>query len=47
MIWGMVRQPMKSLTERLWFEVPGRRGFVNITGTVEALVRKSDVQEGL
>lgn len=38
---------MKSLTEQLWFEVPGRRGFVNITGTVEALVRKSGVQEGL
>jgi hypothetical protein len=26
--------PMKSLTEHLWFEVKGRRGFVNITGTV-------------
>jgi secondary thiamine-phosphate synthase enzyme len=39
--------PMKSLTEQLWFEVPGRRGFVNITGTVEQLVRQSGVQEGL
>jgi len=38
---------MKSLTEHLWFEVPSRRGFVNITGTVEDLVRKSGVQEGL
>lgn len=38
---------MKSLTEHLWFEVPGRRGFVNITDTVEKLVRKSGVQEGL
>ena len=38
---------MKSLTEQLWFEVPGRRGFVNITETVETLVRKSGVQEGL
>ena len=38
---------MKSLTEQLWFEVPGRRGFVNITGTVEQLVRQSGVQEGL
>jgi len=38
---------MKSLTEQLWFEVPNRRGFVNITGTVEDLVRKSGVQEGL
>ena len=38
---------MKSLTEYLWFEVPGRRGFVNITDTVAELVRKSGVQEGL
>lgn len=38
---------MKSLTEQLWFEVPDRRGFVNITGTVEELVRKSGVIEGL
>jgi secondary thiamine-phosphate synthase enzyme len=38
---------MKSLTEHLWFEVPGRRGFVNITPKVEELVRKSGVQEGL
>ena len=38
---------MKSLTEHLWFEVPDRRGFVNITSTVEGLVKKSGVQEGL
>ena len=38
---------MKSLTEHLWFEVPDRRGFVNITGTVEELVRKSGVKEGI
>ncbi|NGO39321.1 YjbQ family protein [Limisphaera ngatamarikiensis] len=38
---------MKSLTEYLWFELPRRRGFVNITDTVENLVRKSGVQEGL
>ena len=38
---------MKSLTEQLWFEVPGRRGFVNITDTVAGLVHKSGVQEGL
>ena len=38
---------MKSLTEYLWFEVPGRRGFVNITDNVAVLVRKSGVQEGL
>ena len=38
---------MKSLTEYLAFEVPERRGFVNITGTVEKLVQKSGVAEGL
>ncbi|HWW00733.1 MAG TPA: YjbQ family protein, partial [Candidatus Acidoferrum sp.] len=38
---------MKTLTEHLWFELPNRRGFVNITQTVEDLVRKSGVQEGL
>ncbi len=38
---------MKSLTEHLWFEVPGRRGFVNITPVVEELVGKSGVREGL
>ena len=38
---------MKSLTEHLWFEVPNRRGFVNITDTIEELVRKSGVKEGL
>jgi len=38
---------MKSLTEHLWFEVPERMGFVNITPTVEKLVKQSGVQEGL
>jgi secondary thiamine-phosphate synthase enzyme len=38
---------MKSLTEYLWFQVPGRRGFINITETVEKLVAQSQVQEGL
>jgi secondary thiamine-phosphate synthase enzyme len=38
---------MKSLTEYLSFEVPERRGFVNITATVEKLVEKSGVAEGL
>ena len=38
---------MKSLTEHLWFETPHRRDYLNITSTVEDLVRKSKVQEGL
>jgi thiamine phosphate synthase YjbQ (UPF0047 family) len=38
---------MKSLTEHLWFELPQRRGYLNITGTIESLVQRSAVQEGL
>lgn len=38
---------MKSLTEHLWFEVPARRGFLNITREVEERVRRSGVREGL
>jgi hypothetical protein len=38
---------MKSLTEHLWFETPHRRDYLNITGAVEQLVRKSGVEEGL
>ena len=38
---------MKSLREELWFEVPNRRGFVNITPKVEELVRQSGVKDGL
>ena len=38
---------MKSLTEYLWFEVPARCGFINITNTVGELVKQSRVQEGL
>ena len=38
---------MKSLTEHLWFEVPDRRGFINITPKIEELVHRSGVTEGL
>lgn len=38
---------MKSLTEYLWFNTPNRRDYINITGKVEELVRKSGVKEGL
>ena len=47
MIPSAITNTMKSLTEHLWFEVPNRRGFVNITDTVESLVAKSGVREGL
>ena len=38
---------MKSFRKELWFEIPARRGFVNITREVEASVRESGVNEGL
>jgi len=38
---------MKSYREELWFNVPQRRGFVNVTPQVEECVRKSGVKEGL
>lgn len=38
---------MKSYRKELWFEVPTRRGFINITPQVEEAVRASGVKEGL
>ena len=45
--WRSQSARLKSLTEYLWFEVPGRRGFINITPKIEDLVTESGVQEGL
>jgi len=38
---------MKSLTEYLTYNVPSRRGFVNITSEVRKIVQKSGIKEGL
>jgi secondary thiamine-phosphate synthase enzyme len=38
---------MKSYRKELWFEIPGRRGFVNITPDVRSCLAESGVQEGL
>jgi secondary thiamine-phosphate synthase enzyme len=38
---------MKSYRKELWFEIPARRGFVNITRQVQSCVEESGVQEGL
>ncbi len=38
---------MKSVTEYLTFNVPSRRGFVNITSKIATIVQKSDIMEGL
>jgi secondary thiamine-phosphate synthase enzyme len=38
---------MKSYRKELWFDVPSRRGFINITGQVEQCLTESGVEEGL
>ena len=38
---------MKSYRKELWFEVPTRRGFINITPKVEECLKESGVREGL
>lgn len=38
---------MKSFRKELWFEIPKRRGFVNITSTLEDCVKQSGIKEGL
>lgn len=38
---------MKSYRKELWFNVPSRRGFINITRQVEDCLRESGVQEGM
>jgi len=38
---------MKSYRKELWFNIPSRRGFVNITPEVEKALRESGIQDGL
>ena len=38
---------MKSHRQELWFEVPARRAFLNITPQVETELRASGIREGL
>ncbi len=38
---------MKSYRKELWFNIPSRRGFVNITSQVEEALRESNIKEGL
>ena len=38
---------MKSYRKELWFYVPARRGFVNITSQVEECLDASGIREGL
>lgn len=38
---------MKSHRKELWFHVPTRRAFINMTPQVEEALRESGIQEGL
>jgi secondary thiamine-phosphate synthase enzyme len=38
---------VKSYRKELWFDIPARVGFVNITPKVDACVRESGIREGL
>jgi len=38
---------LKSYRKELWFNIPGRRAFVNITPQVEICLRESGITEGL
>jgi secondary thiamine-phosphate synthase enzyme len=38
---------LRSYRKELWFNIPSRRGFVNITPQVEEAVAESGVREGL
>ncbi|QCX32881.1 YjbQ family protein [Caloramator sp. E03] len=38
---------MKSYRKELWFNIPSRRGFVNITGDIEKCLKESGIKEGL
>jgi secondary thiamine-phosphate synthase enzyme len=38
---------MKSYRKELWFNLPSRRAFVNITPQVEEALRESGIREGL
>jgi secondary thiamine-phosphate synthase enzyme len=38
---------MKSYRKELWFNIPTRLGFVNITREVEGALKESEIQEGI
>jgi secondary thiamine-phosphate synthase enzyme len=38
---------MKSFRTELWFDIPTRRAFINITKKVEGCLRESGIREGL
>jgi len=46
-LWATMILAMKSYRKELWFDIPSRRAFVNITPQVEQCLRESGIREGL
>jgi secondary thiamine-phosphate synthase enzyme len=42
-----LRASMKSYRKELWFDIPRRRAYLNITDQVVSALRESGIQEGL
>ena len=40
-------ESMKSYRHELWFQIPTRRGFLNITPEIDRCLQKSGIREGL
>jgi thiamine phosphate synthase YjbQ (UPF0047 family) len=40
-------EKMKSYRKELWFNIPTRRAFINITAQVEECLKESGIKEGL
>ncbi len=38
---------MKSFRKELWFDIPSRRAFINITPEIEQCLKESSIKEGL
>ena len=38
---------MKTYRKELWFEIPTRRAFINITSDIQVCINESRVTEGL
>ena len=38
---------MKTFRRELWFEIPTRRGFINITGQVQDCLGESGIRDGI
>jgi len=43
----VIRLRMKSFRRELWFEIPHRRAFINITGSLVECLKESGITEGL